>query len=129
MSDKHAQVHGGCGGAGQRLERAEWQRKVQTKLIDGVLAIESSNPQKIAATYRLALCRAISSSTAGCKNALNRGAIKERLIDKGVSKADADACWPRSSIDTLQLDKNGKIGKSNGELRSSKGYLMRSCSP
>jgi ABC-2 type transport system permease protein len=123
LDDKHAQYTVDVAAPASALERAEWQRKVQTKQIDGVLAIDSSNPQKIAATF-VSLSVADVSVYGGLQNALNRGAINERLIDKGVSKADADAMLAKVSIDALQLDKNGNIGKSNGGATIIKATLM-----
>ncbi|MGA2652763.1 MAG: ABC transporter permease [Terracidiphilus sp.] len=104
-------------------ERAHWQEEVRAKAIDGVLAIDSSKPEKISATYT-SLSVADVSSNGGLQNALNRGVINERMIGKGINQADADAMLAKVSIETFQLDKNGNIGKSHGGATVIKATLM-----
>jgi ABC-2 type transport system permease protein len=104
-------------------ERAMWQEQVRAKAIDGVLAIDSSNPDKISATFT-SLSVADISANGSLRNALNRGVINERMIRKGLAQADADAMLAKVSIDALQLDKDGKIGKSNGGATVIKATLM-----
>jgi ABC-2 type transport system permease protein len=58
------------------------------------------------------------------QNALNRGVINERMIGKGITQADADAMLAKVSIEALQLDSAGKIGKSNGGATVIKATLM-----
>ena len=60
----------------------------------------------------------------GLQSALNRGVINERMIGKGMTKAEADAMLAKVSIEALQLDKDGKIGKSNGSATVIKATLM-----
>jgi ABC-2 type transport system permease protein len=100
-----------------------WQEQVRAKAIDGVLAIDSSNPDKISATFT-SLSVADISANGSLRNALNRGVINERMIRKGLAQADADAMLAKVSIDALQLDKDGKIGKSNGGATVIKATLM-----
>jgi ABC-2 type transport system permease protein len=104
-------------------QRDEWQRKVRSKAIDGVLIIDSSDPQKITATFT-SLSAADVSAYGGLQSALNRGVVNERMLAKGVSQADADAMLAKVSIEVLQLDKDGKIGKSNGKATVIKATLM-----
>ena len=103
--------------------RKEWKRQVSAKTIDGVLAIDSSNPLKITATFT-SLSAAEVSAYGGLQNALNRGIINERMIAKGMNQADADAMLAKAHIDALQLDKDGNIGKSNGGATVIKATLM-----
>jgi ABC-2 type transport system permease protein len=103
--------------------RKEWKRQVSAKTIDGVLAIDSSNPQKITATFT-SLSAAEVSAYGGLQSALNRGVINERMIGKGMNQADADAMLARIPINALQLDKDGNIGKSNGKVTVIKATLM-----
>ena len=103
--------------------RKEWKRQVSAKTIDGVLAIDSSNPLKITATFT-SLSVAEVSAYGGLQNALNRGIINERMIAKGMNQADADAMLAKAHIDALQLDKDGNIGKSNGGATVIKATLM-----
>jgi len=104
-------------------ERATWQERVHAKAIDGVLAIDSSNPEKVSATYT-SLSVADVSENGGLQSALNRGVINERMIGKGIRQADADAMLAKVSIDALQLDKDGNVGKSNGGATVIKATLM-----
>jgi len=104
-------------------ERAKWQEQVRAKAIDGVLAIDSSDPEKITATFT-SLSVADVSTNGGMQSALNRGVIHERMIGKGIKQADADAMLARVSIDALQLDKDGNVGKSNGGATVIKATLM-----
>jgi ABC-2 type transport system permease protein len=103
--------------------RSELQKLVSAKAIDGVLAIDSSDPQKIAATV-ISLSAAGGSQFSGLQNALNRGVINMRMIDSGLNQADADKMLAKVSLEALQLDKDGKIGKSNGGVTVLKATLM-----
>ena len=87
------------------------------------LAIDSSNPEKISATYT-SLSVADVSANSRLQNALNRGVINERMIGKGMTQADADAMLAKVSIEALQVDKDGKIAKSNGDATVIKATLM-----
>jgi ABC-2 type transport system permease protein len=104
-------------------ERSELLRQVQSKQLDGVLTIDSSNPQKITATF-VSLSVADVSAYGGLQSALNRGLINERLINKGLSKADTEALLSKASIDALQLDERGNVGKSNGKATVIKATIM-----
>ena len=104
---------------GRNAERGQ----VRVKAIDGVLAIDSSDPNKITATIT-SLSVADVSVYGGLQNALNRGIINERMIAKGMSQAEADAILAKVSIDALQLDKDGKIGKSNGAATVIKASII-----
>jgi ABC-2 type transport system permease protein len=104
-------------------EREKWKRQVSAKTIDGVLAINSSNPQQVTATFT-SLSASEVSAYGGLQSALNRGVINKRMIGKGMNQADADAMLARIPIDALQLDKDGNIGKSNGESTVIKATLM-----
>jgi ABC-2 type transport system permease protein len=123
LDDKDAQYSVEVTAPASAEERAEWQRQVHTKKIDGVLAIDSSNPQKIAATF-ISLSVGDVSVYGGLQDALNRGVINERLIGKGLTKAEADTMLAKVSIEALQLDKDGSIGKSNGPVTVIKATLM-----
>ena len=104
-------------------QRDGLQDEVRTKAIDAVLAIDSSNQQKITATFT-SLSVGDVSVYGGLQNALNRGVMNERMIARGMSEADADALLARVSIEALQLDKNGKVGKGNGGATVIKATLM-----
>ena len=104
-------------------QREALQKKVSSKAIDGVLTIDSSHPQEIAATFT-SLSAADVSAYGGLQSALNRGVVNQRMIARGVSQADADALLAKVPIVVLQLDKEGKIAQSNGRVTVLKAFLM-----
>jgi ABC-2 type transport system permease protein len=123
LDDKEAQYIVDVAAPASSAQRDEWQRQVRAKAIDGVLAIDSSDPNKPTATFT-SLSAADVSANGGLQSALNRGVINERMTGKGMSQADADAMLSKVSIEALQLDKDGKIGKSNGKVIVIKSTLM-----
>ena len=104
-------------------QREELQKLVRAKQIDGVLAIDSSDPQKITATV-ISLSAAEGTQFGRLQSALNRGVINERMIGSGMTQAEADKMLAKVSIEALQLNKDGKIGKSNGSVTVIKATLM-----
>jgi ABC-2 type transport system permease protein len=123
LDDKEAQYTVDVAAPASSAQRDELQRQVRAKAIDGVLAIDSSDPNKITATFT-SLSAADVSANGDLQSALNRGVINERMTGKGMTQADADAMLSRVSIEALQLDKDGKIGKSNGKVIVIKSTLM-----
>ena len=123
LDDKYASYTVDMTAPASDEQRAERQRQVRIKAIDGVLDIDSSNPRKITATFT-SLSAADASAYGSLQTALNRGVINERMIAKGMTPAEADAMLDKVSIETLQLDKEGKIGKSNGRATVIKATLM-----
>ncbi|MGA2559336.1 MAG: ABC transporter permease [Terracidiphilus sp.] len=104
-------------------QREDLQDQVRAKTLDGVLLIDSSNPQKMTATFT-SLSVADVSAYGGLQNALNRGAINERMLGKGISETEAGTMLAKVPIEALQLDKNGKVGKSTGSATVIKATLM-----
>jgi len=123
LEDKWAQYKVDVTAPATDAQRDELKRQVRAKTIDGVLAIDASDPQKITATIT-SLSVADASAYGSLQSALNRGVINERMIARGMSPAEADAILAKVSIDALQLDKDGKIGKSNGSATFIKSTLM-----
>jgi ABC-2 type transport system permease protein len=121
LDDKRAQYTVDVTAPASAAERDELQRQVRSKAIDGVLAIDSSNPEKIKATFT---SLSVGDISGGLQNALNRGIINERMIAKGMGQTEADAMLAKVSIEAMQLDKNGKIEKSNGRAITIKATLM-----
>jgi ABC-2 type transport system permease protein len=103
-------------------ERAVLLRQVQNKSIDGLLSITSS-AGKTTATYTSQAAGDFSTSER-LKFALNQGLLNQRLIARGLSPAEADALLKKVSIETLQIDKQGKSAKSNGAAAFSKAFAM-----
>jgi ABC-2 type transport system permease protein len=123
LDDKFAQYKVDVTAPATAEERAAWQAQVRNKTIDGVLAIDSSDPHKIAATLT-SLSVADISAYRSLQNALNRSVINQRMIAKGMTSAEADAMLAKVSFEALQLDKDGKTGKSNGSTIAIKATLM-----
>jgi ABC-2 type transport system permease protein len=123
LADKNAQYTVEVAAPASDEERAEFRRQVQSKQLNGVLTIDSSNPKKITATF-VSLSVADVSAYGGLQNALNRGVINERLINKGLSKPETEAMLAKVSIDALQLDEHGNVGKSNGKAIVIKATIM-----
>jgi ABC-2 type transport system permease protein len=123
LDDKWAQYKVDVTAPASAAERDALQQQVRAKAIDGVLAIDTSDPRKIAATIT-SLSVDDASAYGSLQNALNRGIINERMIAKGMSQAEADAVLAKVSIDALQLDKDGKIGKTNGNATVIKAFLI-----
>jgi ABC-2 type transport system permease protein len=123
LDDKWAQYTVDVTAPASSAQRDELQRQVRAKAIDGVLAIDSSDPQKITATIS-SLSVADASAYGSMQSALNRGVINERMIAKGMTPAEADAMLAKVSVEALQLDKDGKSGKSNGKVTVIKAMLM-----
>ena len=123
LDDKYAQYTVDVTAPATAEQRDELRRQVRAKAIDGVLAIDSSDPRKITATIT-SLSVADVSVYGGLQSALNRGVANERMIARGLSQTEADAMLAKVTIDALQLDKDGKIGKSNGRATVVKATLI-----
>jgi len=123
LDDKEAEYQVDVTAPFAEQQRAEAQRLVQTKAIDGLLSIDTSNPDKISASFT-SLSAVDVSAHGSLQNALNRAAIDRRIVRKGMTSAEADALLAQVSIDSLQLNKDGKIGKSNGGTVVIKATLM-----
>jgi ABC-2 type transport system permease protein len=123
LDDQHAHYTVDLEAPASSEQRAELQARVRAKGIDGVLAIDSSNPQKITATFT-SLSVGDVSVYGGLQDALNRGVVNERMIRKGMNEAEADEMLAKVSIEALQLDNNGRVGKSNGSATVIKATLM-----
>jgi ABC-2 type transport system permease protein len=123
LADKEAQYKVDVMAPASAEQRKELLGQVQSKQLDGILTIDSSNPQKITATF-VSLSVADVSAYGGLQTALDRGVINERLINKGLSKTDTEALLTKASIDALQLDEHGNVGKSNGKAIVIKATIM-----
>ena len=103
LEDKAAQYVVDVTAPASSAQRDELQKLVRAKAIDGVLAIDSSDPKKIAATFT-SLSAGGGNQFGGLQSALNRGVINERMIAKGMTQAEADTMLARVSMEALQLD-------------------------
>jgi ABC-2 type transport system permease protein len=104
-------------------DRATLKSKVQSKAIDGIFAIDTSSAEGISASYT-SLASGGFVYLSAMRNALNRAVANQRLIASGVKQADIDAALKSISIDTFQLNKEGKTGESKGASPLYKSLLM-----
>lgn len=123
MEDKEAKFTVEVSAPDTPAAHQELLKKVQSKAIDGVLTINESPAGVTTATYT-SLSTGEFTGASRIRSALNRALANERLMAKGMKQADADAALKSVSIDTLQLDKNGKIGESRGISPFYKALLM-----
>jgi ABC-2 type transport system permease protein len=123
LDDKNAKYTVDVVAPASKQDRASLKNKVQSKTIDGVLAIDISSAGDITASYT-SLASGGFVNIGGMRNALNHSAANERLIARGVKQADIDAALKSISIETFQLNKEGKIGESKGASPLYKSLLM-----
>jgi len=123
LDDKNAKYTVDVVAPASQQDRASLKNKVQSKAIDGVLAIDISSTGDITASYT-SLASGGFVNIGGMRSALNHAAANERLIARGVKQADIDAAMKSISIDTFQLNKEGKIGESEGASPLYKSLLM-----
>jgi ABC-2 type transport system permease protein len=95
-------------------ERTALLKEVETKALDGLLAIDTadgSSAGAITASYttRASLDEA---SGEGLRTAVNHAVVHERLIAGGMKPADAHAMQAYVAIKDFQLNKDGKVEKS-----------------
>jgi ABC-2 type transport system permease protein len=123
LDDKNAKYAVDVLAPASQQDRASLKNKVQSKAIDGVLAIDISPAGDITASYT-SLASGGFVNIGGMRNALNHSVANQRLIARGVKQADIDAALKSISIETLQLNKEGKIGESKGASPLYKSLLM-----
>ena len=122
MKDKDAKTTVDVVAPATAADRADLLQKVQTKAVDGMLWIENvGGTMKATYTSQSSGDIVISSRLAG---ALNHALTMERMTARGMNQAEVDALLKEVSIDTLQLDKQGKEVKSSGIGSYMKGYIM-----
>jgi ABC-2 type transport system permease protein len=122
LDDKDAHFTVDVAAPASEQDRAALKNQVQTKAIDGVLAISTSSGETTA-TYT-SLSSGGFTDTGRLRNALNRGVANERLVAKGINQSEADAALKPVSVETLQLSKDGKTGKTKGASPFYKVFLM-----
>jgi ABC-2 type transport system permease protein len=104
-------------------DRAILMQRVQSKAIDGLLSIETSSNGVPAATYS-SQSGGDFTTTGRLKSALNRALLNERLAATGMKQTEADALLEQVSIDTLQVNSEGKASRSNRTASFYKATIM-----
>ena len=122
MKDKDAKTLVDVVAPASAVDRDDLRQKVRTKAVDGMLWIEvDGGTTKATYTSQSSGDIVISSRLSG---ALNHALTMERMTARGMSKTEVDSLLKDVSIDTLQLDKQGKEVKSSGLGSYMKGYIM-----
>jgi ABC-2 type transport system permease protein len=123
LDDKDAHFTVDVTAPASEQDRDALRQKVQSKAIDGLLAISTSSSGETMATYT-SLSSGGFTDTRSMENALNRGVANERLVAKGINQAEADATLKLVPVETLQLGKDGKTGKTKGASPFYKVVMM-----
>jgi ABC-2 type transport system permease protein len=123
MDDKESKFIVDVVAPASQQEQDAQKKRVQSRAIDGVLAINTSSAGEITASYT-SLASGGFVNLGGMRSALNHAVESERLIASGVKQADVDAALKSVSIETFQLSKDGKIGESQGALPFFKAMMM-----
>ena len=122
MKDKDAKTTVDVVAPAAPADRDALVQKVQSKAVDGMLWIETSGGStKATYTSQSSGDIVVTSRLAG---ALNHAIAMQRMTARGMSPAEVDALLKDVSVDTLQLDKQGKEVKSSGMISYLKGYIM-----
>jgi ABC-2 type transport system permease protein len=103
--------------------REALESQLRSKAIDGLLSIESEPSGELTVSY-LSESAADPANNERLKQALNLALVDERLTAAGMKPAEADALMKQVSIETLQLNKEGKTSKSNGMTSFYKSFVM-----
>lgn len=124
LDDKSAKYSVDVVAPATQQDRVVLLKKLQNKAIDGLLAINTSSAGAITATYTSLSSGGYDYNLSGLKNALNHAVANQRLIADGVKQADADVALKSVTVETLQLSKDGKTGKTKGIAPLFKVLLM-----
>jgi ABC-2 type transport system permease protein len=123
LDDKVAQFTVDLVAPASEQDRATLLWEVQSKAIDGVLAIDLSSAGATTATYT-SQSSGDFADTGRMKSAVNHAVANERLIAFGMRPADVDAALKPVSIETLQVDKEGNATKSSGMAPFHKAMIL-----
>ncbi|MGA3160770.1 MAG: ABC transporter permease [Terracidiphilus sp.] len=124
LDDKNAKYIVDVVAPASEQARATLRKQIQSKAIDGLLTINTSSTGENSATYTSLSTGSYDYNLDRLRSALNRAAISERLLARGINQADADAALKPISVETLQLDKDNKTGKTKGAAPFYKSLLM-----
>jgi len=123
LEDRDAKLTVDVTAPASKQDRAGLLERVKNKSIDGLLSIETDSTGKTAATYTSQFASDFTFIEL-MKNAVNHGLVHERLIASGMKQAEADALLEQVTIETLQVNKEGKASRSNGTAAFQKAFGM-----
>jgi ABC-2 type transport system permease protein len=123
LEDTDARLTVDVAAPASKQDRAALLKRVQSKSIDGLLSIETDSTGATTATYT-SQSPGDFTFTELMKNAVNHGLVHERLIASGMKRAEADTLLDQVTIETLQVNREGKTAKSNGRAAFQKAFGM-----
>ena len=122
MKDKDARTSVDVVAPATSADRAPLLRKIQSKAVDGMLWIVTADGST-KATYTSQSSGDIV-ITSRLSAALTRALAFQRLAGRGMSRSEIDVLLKDVSVETLQVDKQGREVKSSGMIAYLKGYIM-----
>jgi ABC-2 type transport system permease protein len=123
QDDKDAKITVDVVAPASAQDRDALLKQVQSKGIDGLLSIESSPSGALTVAYTSQSAGDFA-TTDRLRNALNHALLNEWLTARGMKQAEDDAMLKQISIQTLQVNKEGKASKSNGMASFQKAFGM-----
>jgi len=123
MSDKNAKTTVDVVAPATPADRRGLVDKVNSKVVDGLLWIDTTPNGTTTASYTSQSSGDIV-VTGRLESALNHAIAMERMTARGMKPAEVDDLLKDVKIDTLQVNKAGKEVKSNGFGSYLKGYIM-----
>ena len=104
-------------------DHSELINRVRNREIDGFLWVQSLPGQAPTAVYESQTAGDFI-TTARLEEALNHALLHQRLVAAGIRGTEANALMQDVSVETLQVNKEGKEVKSNALSSFWKGYAM-----
>ena len=123
LDDKGAKITVDVVAPATAQDRAALLKQVESKAIDGLLSIQSSPSGALTVAYTSQSAGDFT-TTDRLRNALNHALLIQWLTERGMKQAEDDALLKQVSIQTLQVNKEGKESKSNGMASFQKAFGM-----
>jgi ABC-2 type transport system permease protein len=124
LEDKDAKYTVDVTAPASEQDRAALRNNLQRKSIDGLLELNTSSSGAITATYTSLSSGGFDYNLNGLKIALNQAVENQRLITYGVKQTEVDLALKPVTVETLQLSKDGKTGKTKGASTFYKAIMM-----
>jgi ABC-2 type transport system permease protein len=123
LDDKAAKMIVDVAAPATQQDRDALLKLVRSKAIDGLLSIEASSAGSPVVTYTSQSSLDFRAS-GRLHYALNRSLAHERLSARGLKPDETDALLKEVSIETLQIDKEGKASKKSEMAMFTKAMTM-----
>lgn len=123
LENKDEKSHFDAMNAATEADKTELTSKLKAKTIDGFVWIVSENGAVSKAVYE-SLSSGDMVVPQKVESALNRVLVRRRMAERNISATDADALLKDVSIESEQINEEGKEVKSSFIATFFKGYLM-----